>query len=84
MQEGKRPKGLPHLAAIKSSSSRTILEMVLIRCPIYFFLLFFSWGGEGENAGILLLAHTVVIEGHQISQCRGGIYVQENSYCKNL
>lgn len=48
MQEGKRPKGLPHLAAIKSSSSRTILEMVLIRCPIYFFLLFFR-GVEKEG-----------------------------------
>jgi hypothetical protein len=41
MREGKRPKGLPHLAAIESSFSRTILEVILIPLPCIFSLLFF-------------------------------------------
>ena len=54
MREGKRPKGLPHLAAIESSFSRTILEVILIPLPRIFSLLFFFSRGRGGNARILL------------------------------
>lgn len=54
MREGKRPKGLPHLAAIESSFSRTILEVILIPLPCIFFAIVFFFNGRGGNARILL------------------------------